>query len=88
MKRINAGVLSALTVLFATDANTALWEKYYDGSTTYGKKGTITLDDWGFVGPQGRQADSFEPHNGMFGNGTYDSMGATFCINDHKESDT
>ena len=38
---------------------------------TYGKIGTITLDDWGFIGPQGRTAADFEPINGF----NFDSIG-------------
>ena len=75
-------LLTILVALTAADANAVLWVKTFDGSTTYGKTGTITLDDWGFTGPQGRLADSFEPYGGVFGNGTYDTMGAAFCIND------
>ncbi|MCK5002349.1 MAG: thrombospondin type 3 repeat-containing protein [Gammaproteobacteria bacterium] len=30
-----------------------------------GKFGTITFDDWGFVGPDGRGANDFEPINGF-----------------------
>lgn len=32
---------------------------------TYGKVGTVTFDDWGFVGPNGRTAIDFEPINGF-----------------------
>ncbi len=38
---------------------------------TYGKYGTITLDDWGFVGPNGRTALDFEPVNGF----NFDAIG-------------
>ena len=38
---------------------------------TYGKVGTITLDDWGYVGRNGRTATQFEPINGF----NFDSIG-------------
>ena len=38
---------------------------------TYGKIGTITLDDWGYVGENGRTAADFEPINGF----NFDSIG-------------
>ena len=38
---------------------------------TFGKIGTITFDDWGFIGPQGRTAIDFEPTNGF----NFDSIG-------------
>lgn len=79
-KNFKLSLLSILVTLSAANANAVQWVKTFDGSTTYGKTGTITLDDWGFVGPQGRQADSFEPFGGVFGNGTYDSMGLAYCV--------
>jgi len=61
-------VLPASGVLYATE-----WV------TTYTKNngtvlGTITLDDWGYVGPGGRNATTFEPING-FGNNPLDPVG-------------
>ena len=73
-------LLPVLTALTVANVNALEWVTTYDGSTTSGNAGTITLDDWGFTGPQGRQADSFEPHGGVFGNGLYDSMGAAYCL--------
>jgi len=52
-----------------------------DGSNHNGVTGTITLDDWGFVGPNGRRAEDFEPVNG-FGNGVYTAEAAEACIAD------
>jgi hypothetical protein len=77
---IKLSLLIILVTVFSSSSYAQLWVKTYDGSTTGGKTGTITLDDWGFVGPQGRQADSFEPYGGVFGNGSYDSMGAEYCM--------
>ena len=74
-------LLSVLVALAATEANAKEWVTNYDVAST-GQTGTIVLDDWGFIGPQGRQADSFEPHGGQFGNGMYETMGAAFCIAD------
>lgn len=77
---IKSPLLITLFVVFSNNSHAVQWVKTFDGSTTGNWAGTITLDDWGFVGPQGRQADSFAPHGGQFGNGMYDSMGAAFCI--------
>ena len=52
-----------------------------DGSGHNGTSGTITLDDWGFIGPNGRTAVDFEPVNG-FGNGVYTAESAAACIAD------
>lgn len=75
-------LLPILAALVITEIDATEWVTTYDGSTTATWAGTITLDDWGFTGPQGRQADSFDPYGGVFGNGNYESMGAAFCIND------
>jgi len=53
----------------------------FDGTTHNGVTGSIILDDWGFVGPNGRIADSFEPING-FGNGTLTDATLASCIAD------
>lgn len=53
----------------------------FDGTTHGGVTGTITLNDWGFIGPNGRAADNFEPVNG-FGNGVYNAASASACIAD------
>lgn len=52
-----------------------------DGSNHNGVSATITLDDWGFVGPNGRTAEDFEPING-FGNNAYTTESAAACIAD------
>ena len=77
---IKLPLLSILVTVFSSNGYAQQLVTTYDGSTTQGNGGSITLDDWGFVGPQGRQADSFAPHGGMFGNGLYDTNGAAFCI--------
>lgn len=74
--------VSVLVAVAATNADAQLWEKTFDGSTTNGVTGTIILDDWGFIGPQGRQADSFAPYGGVFGTGLYETNGKAFCIAD------
>ena len=74
--------LYILMALAVPNVHAVQWLTTYDGSTTQGNAGTITLDDWGFIGPQGRQADSFEPYGGVFGNGMYETMGAAYCIAD------
>ncbi len=80
---IKLPLLITLVMVFSnTNSYAEQWVRTFDGSTTQGFAGTITLDDWGFIGPQGRQADSFEPYGGAFGNGMYDSSGAEFCIAD------
>lgn len=75
-------LLISLVMMFSNSSYAVQWVKTFDGSTTVGHAGTITLDDWGFIGPQGRQADSFAPYGGLFGNGLYDTNGAAFCIAD------
>ena len=69
-------------MVFSNSSYAQQWVRTLDGTNTADWIGYITLDDWGFAGPQGRQADSFEPFGGVFGNGMYDSMGAAFCIAD------
>jgi len=53
----------------------------FDGTTHGGWVGSITLDDWGFVGPEGRTAEDFLPHNG-FGNGLLSPATFNDCIAD------
>lgn len=80
---IKLPLLFILVMVFSNISYADLWVKNFNGSAEYaGLNGAITLNDWGFIGPQGRLADSFEPYGGVFGNGKYDSMGAAFCIAD------
>jgi len=51
----------------------------FDGTTHGGVTGTITLDDWGFVGPGGRIADQFEPTGSIFGNANFNPADITSC---------
>ena len=82
MKKARFPLLILSATMISYNSHAVEWVRTIDGSNTAGVSGTITLDDWGFVGPQGRQADSFEPYGGMFGNGMYDTMGIDFCIAD------
>jgi len=51
----------------------------FDGTTHAGVTGTITIDDWGFVGPMGRTIETFDPING-FGNNTLTPATKAACI--------
>jgi hypothetical protein len=57
------------------------WVRTFDGTTHGGWVGTITLDDWGFTGPNARTVEDFAPVNG-FGNGTYVSAIDSSCLAD------
>ena len=62
-----------LTLILSLTTTQMLAATYVDNidEATYGKIGTITFDDWGFVGPNNRMATDFEPINGF----NYDSVG-------------
>ncbi|MDH5388254.1 MAG: hypothetical protein OEY06_07385 [Gammaproteobacteria bacterium] len=67
-------------------ADSTLWVggdlvRTMDGTNHNGWHGTITLDDWDFVGPNGRTAMDFEPLGG-FGNGVFNAGTAATCIAD------
>lgn len=66
---IKAG-LTLILVVSTIQAHATTYTKNID-ATTYGKIGTITFDDWGFVGPNGRTALDFSPVNGF----NFDSIG-------------
>lgn len=71
----------AMALTVATGgANAAIHTEIFDGGTTLGSTGSITFDDWGFTGPNGRTATDFSQING-FGNGTYNAGTADYCIN-------
>ena len=62
---VKAGLTLAIGVAMNTvPVNATVYVKTIDADT-YGNVGTITFDDWGFVGPNGRTALDFEPHNGF-----------------------
>lgn len=48
--------------------------------------GTITFDDWGFTGPDGRTATDFSSVNG-FGNSNWDPNNPEYCINNPSACD-
>lgn len=87
-KKPNPPLLFLMTVLLSTNcyADSTAWVdgnlvRTFDGTTHGGWTGTITLDDWGFVGPEGRTAEDFAPHNG-FGNGVLTDATFDACIAD------
>ena len=53
--------------LFAGAAQADVWTKTIDAATYNGSTGTITFNDWGYIGPGGRNASQFDPLNGGFG---------------------
>jgi len=87
-KNPNLCMLLALTAMISSNAysdSTARVDgklvRTFDGTTHGGWLGTITLDDWGFIGPEGRTAEDFLPHNG-FGNGVLNPATFDACIAD------
>ena len=70
--KLHLAVLVALTATGSAQAT--VWTETFDGSTTQGATATITFDDWGFTGPNGRTAQDFDPVNG-FGNNALDPTG-------------
>lgn len=80
MKKFSFTLATIAATLVTAQVSAVQWVRNLDGSTTSGTTGTITLDDWDFVGPQGRQADSFAPWGGQFGNGAIDTMGKAYCL--------
>jgi len=77
---IKLPLLIILVMMFSNSSYAEQRVRVIDPAGFAGWDGSIILDDWGFVGPQGRKSDSFEPYGGVFGNGNYDSMGAAYCI--------
>lgn len=87
MKKNCLILLPVLIMFTSINASAGTWVKTYPGAADSGGMiGTITFDDWGFVGPGGRLADEFDNRNG-FGNGTYDSLGASYCIANPSDCD-
>jgi len=85
-KNITSSLLCilAITSYSSSYADSLLWVdgklvRTLDGTNHSGVTGTITLDDWGFTGPNGRKADSFEPVNG-FGNDLFTAEATEACI--------
>ncbi|MDH5570790.1 MAG: thrombospondin type 3 repeat-containing protein [Gammaproteobacteria bacterium] len=77
-------ILLAIVAPNISQADSTAWVngdlvRTFDGTTHGGVTGTITIDDWDFVGPNGRTIETFEPING-FGNGTYNASTAASCI--------
>ncbi|MCW8922514.1 MAG: hypothetical protein OQK69_02625, partial [Gammaproteobacteria bacterium] len=63
-------ISASIALILSLSANFALAATHVqviDAETYQGKEGTITFDDWGFVGPNGRTAVDFEPVNGFGG---------------------
>ena len=60
----------ALLVMSASQVHATVYVQDVDEAIT-GKIGTITFDDWGFIGPNARTAFDFEPVNGF----NFDSVG-------------
>jgi len=63
-------LLSAFAISYSTSSFATVYVTDVD-ETIYGKIGTVTFDDWDFVGPNGRTAFDFEPVNGF----NFDSVG-------------
>ena len=79
-------IVLAIAIAFSSSsyAETTTYEngmlvRTFDGSN--GWAGTITVDDWGFTGPNGRTVQDFAPLNG-FGNGAYVSAMDPACMAD------
>lgn len=71
-KRLHLAIVMALAA--SGTAQATVWTETFDGSTTNGATGTISFDDWGFTGPDGRTAMDFEAVNG-FGQNELDPDG-------------
>ena len=56
--------------------NATIYTRTIDAAT-YGTAGTITLDDWGYTGPNGRTADDFSAVNGFGGLAEGNTLDAT-----------
>jgi len=67
-------ISAGIALILGLGANYALATEHVtvvDPDTHLNKEGTVTFDDWGFVGPNGRTAVDFEPVNGF----NFDSVG-------------
>jgi hypothetical protein len=68
---IGSLLLTISLLLPGSQAAATVWTDHYDVSNGYSSAGEgiswITFDDWGYVGPQNRNAKDFEPANGVFG---------------------
>lgn len=65
---IRTGVAVAIALTLGTGAgiaSAAEWVTYYDAATYQGSVGTITFNDWGYTGPAGADAGTFEIGSGF-----------------------
>lgn len=67
-KRIICASIALILGTSTYHAQAALHVQNIDAATYQDKVGTITFDDWGFIGPNGRGAADFEPVNGFNAN--------------------
>jgi len=73
MKIIHSGAVLLFAAMASAPASATLWTTNYgtwdSGSGTYtgylGRHGTITFDDWGYTGPMGANAGTFEIGGGF-----------------------